>query len=111
MKESAFTIGVDYERRLTRLLGFGGVVEFADKRRDHILIATVDLHFGRFKLQTGPGFERREGPDGTEGLGIFRVGATYDYFFDRFSLSPVINVDFVEGEQVYVYGVNFGWGF
>ena len=43
---------------------------------------------------------------------VLRLGTAY-YFHvgSRFGIGPAVSVDFVEGEEVWVYGVNFEVGF
>ena len=43
---------------------------------------------------------------------VFRVAASYDIEFGRFSVSPIVYVDFVgETETNVTYGLSLGWGF
>ena len=39
------------------------------------------------------------------------VGVMYDFEVGGFSIAPAFNVDFVDSEEVLVYGVNIGKGF
>jgi len=40
------------------------------------------------------------------------VGASWEFeFSERFVLAPMFNVDFVDGDKVYVFGVEFGYKF
>jgi hypothetical protein len=54
-----------------------------------------------------PGFDYRQDRHDF----LFRAGVAYEFEIDRWSISPLFNVDFVDGEQVLVYGVSFGYGF
>ncbi len=54
-----------------------------------------------------PGFDYRQDRHDF----LFRAGVGYEFEIDRWSISPVFNVDFVDGEQVLVYGLSFGYGF
>ena len=43
---------------------------------------------------------------------VFRVAASFDIEFGRFSVSPIVYVDFVgETETNVTYGLSLGWGF
>ena len=61
--EDAFTLGIDYEYRLNRLLGVGGVAEYAFGPVDATtLLAAVDIHIARgLAVQAGTGVEFVEG--------------------------------------------------
>ncbi len=54
-----------------------------------------------------PGFDYRQDRHDF----LFRAGVGYEFEIDRWSISPEFNVDFVDGEQVLVYGLSFGYGF
>jgi hypothetical protein len=43
---------------------------------------------------------------------VFRLGVAYDiHLGERFELVPVVNLDLVEGEKAWVYGIAFTYGF
>ena len=109
---SAATIGLEYERRLSRKVGIGVLAEYVDgDRRDHVGMALVSLRPGRrAKLILGAGLERHEGKGEYAFLG--RVG--FGYAFEPVpgnSVSPEINLDFVDGHTLVVVGATIGWGF
>jgi hypothetical protein len=54
-----------------------------------------------------PGFERSDGDNEL----LIRVGGTYEIEFDGWSLTPELNLDFVDGDVLTVLGVTFGWKF
>lgn len=56
---------------------------------------------------TTPGIE--DGDHGNESL--FRLGSEYGYEVGTWEISPQIDVDFVNGDQVLVLGVTFGKAF
>ena len=57
-----------------------------------------------------PGIEI-EDEDGDNNF-LLRVGAAYEFeFAERWSLTPEFNVDFVDGDEVFVYGFSFGYEF
>ena len=45
------------------------------------------------------------------GEGMVRVGVGYDIPVGRMFITPTVNVDFVDSEEVLVYGLAFGFGF
>ncbi len=43
---------------------------------------------------------------------LCRAGAAYEFeIAERCSITPEFNVDFVDGDEVFVYGLSFGYGF
>ena len=43
---------------------------------------------------------------------VFRIGVGYDiHIGESFGIMPAINLDFVNNEEVWVYGLNFTYGF
>jgi hypothetical protein len=43
---------------------------------------------------------------------LFRIGAAYEFMLnERWMLTPEIAVDFVDGEEAFVYGLVLGYGF
>jgi hypothetical protein len=125
---TAYSLGVDYEYRLTGFLGLGLLAEavFAESQE---LIAglPVFLHpFGNFKALIAPMVLFSEAHDGgqeethkkaaTTELGKeahfgFRAGIAYDFHLGKLSLGPVVNYDYANGASTIVYGVNLGFGF
>ena len=41
----------------------------------------------------------------------FRLGAGYEVPLGRFSLTPLVTADLIDGRTTWVYGVAFGYGF
>ena len=97
-EEVAFTLGVDYERRLTPLLGIGGLVDFAlGDLRSAVFGVPVFFHpTERWKLFAAPGFERREG----ENNFLVRLGAGYSFDVGPVDLEPSFMVDFLDEDEV-----------
>ncbi len=122
-EEDGFTVGGDYEYRLHRLLGLGFEGEYAGgDLRETVVVFPVFFHPGAgLKLAAGPGFERaKEEAAGSELRAaeetrtnfLFRVSILYDFLVkERFTITPNVSLDFVNGRQVWVYGVSFGVGF
>ncbi len=102
-----FTLGIDYEYRLTELLGLGFVAEHAFGEIDATtLLAVADIHlFKGFALQVGPGVEIT--PD--EEFAIGRFGMLYEFEIGHhFTLSPQLHFDLSSGEDAVVFGLAFG---
>ena len=107
--ETAFTLGLDYEYRVNRLLGAGAVLEhaFGDLNSTTFLVV-ADIHIWRgLVTQIGPGFEVTNG----ETHFAARFGALYEFVFDEnLTVSPQIHYDISE-ENSLVFGLAFGFGF
>jgi hypothetical protein len=127
---SFFTAGVEYERRLMRVIGAGAELEYVTDADAWLLVFPVTLHpAGGLKIFGGPGFERSvaeveehersseehgEGP--RENHLLWRIGAGYAFeFAERYAVTPAVSVDFVRESgswaRAVVYGMSFGIGF
>jgi hypothetical protein len=108
--EDGFTVGLTYERRLSELLGVGGFYEYAAGDFDKWSIGVpLFIHpYGGFRFELAPGMEHRDGDDDF----LFRTGVGYEFeLSERWMMMPEFNVDFVDGDESYVFGVSFGYGF
>ena len=108
--ETVFTLGVDYEYRVNRLLGFGFVAEQAFGDIDATtLLAVTDIHVWRgLAFQVGPGVEFVD--DETYAVG--RLGALYEIELEGdFTIAPQVHYDFSEGEDAIVFGIAIGRAF
>ena len=112
-EHTAFTLGIDYEYRLGRLLGIGAVLEqaFGDIDATTVL-AVADLHVWRgLAVQTGPGVEFIDHAGETDEEFVYRIGVLYEFEQGAVTISPQLHLDLTsEGESV-VLGVAFGFGF
>lgn len=109
-RNTDFSIGVDYQYRVHRYLGLGALMDYAagDLRTTVFAAGAFIRPVGGLQILTAPGFESHAG----KRHALFRLGFYYEFpFADRFALTPNFNIDFVNGEQVYIYGVAFGVGF
>jgi hypothetical protein len=113
--EVAFTLGLDYERRINGLLGLGGVAEHAFGHIDATtLLAVADLHLWRgLAIQTGPGVELIDGKgeEDDEQVFVYRIGALYELEFGRATLSPQLHYDVTAEEHAVIFGVATGFNF
>jgi len=114
-EEVAFTLGLDYERRINGFLGLGAVVERAFGHIDATtLLAVADLHLWRgLAVQTGPGAEFIDGrgEEKDEQVFVYRIGALYELEFGRATLSPQLHYDVTTDEHAVVFGVATGFNF
>jgi hypothetical protein len=135
--DTEFTWGVDYKRRITDRWAVGGLFDYAGgELRNAVVAATVTwFPIGHLQLWAGPGVEFHQGRngdgDGDCGCGgkllsdegsehvdkdatyfLFRVGVGWDFRLGgSFGIVPAVNLDFVNDEEVWVYGLNFTYGF
>lgn len=119
------TVGADYEYRFHRRLGALASFEYVggDFREDLFAFTAAWHPWKGLRLIAGPGFDRElkrhEEPAHAEPAeahknvrGLFRTGAGYEFHIkEHFTVGPEIAVDILKGEKVFVYGINFGWGF
>ncbi len=107
-RDNGVALGIEYERRFTRAFGVGAVIErtFGDEVI-WVYVVPFAYHTGRWKFYVAPGIE--DGDHGSESL--IRLGGEYAYEVGGWEISPQLDVDIVDGDQVLVWGVTFGKGF
>ena len=108
--EHGFAGGIDYEFRFSKWVGVGFLAEAATGGlRDAVVAGMLFVHPWRGLLLTaGPGAEISS--HGSEFLA--RFGLAYQLpIGKRFTIAPNFNVDVVEGDPTYIYGLTFGIGF
>ncbi len=107
-RKASPAFGIEYERRIWARFGIGALAEYT-AGHEGFWIAAVPfaLHNGPWKFYVAPGFE--DSSEGTKPL--LRLGGEYGFEVGRWEISPQIDVDFVDGNQVLVMGVTFGLGF
>ncbi len=108
--ETVFTLGIDYEYRVSEFLGLGAVVEYAFGELDATtVLAVADLHLWRgLALQVGPGIEFVD----DETFAIGRIGALYEHELpNEFTISPQLHYDISGGEDTIVFGIAIGRAF
>jgi hypothetical protein len=102
-------LGVEYERRINESFGIGALAEYTFGDADFLVVAVPFIfHINSWKLLVAPGVEDSS-KHGTESL--VRFGAGYGFKTGGWMITPQLNVDFVDGEDVWVFGVGFGKGF
>lgn len=103
-RREGVTFGLEYEYRISSALGIGATAErVAGDFDTNVFVLPVALHSGPWKVYAGPGWEHTD--EGNEAL--FRVGVEYGFEAGRYEISPQIDVDFVDGERLFVIGVVF----
>ncbi len=110
--KNGFSIGLTYEYRLSELFGIGGLIEHAGEDfREWVLAVPFFLHpYKGWRFLVAPGIEIDD-EDGDNNF-LFRAGAAYEFeIAERWSITPEFNVDFVDGDEVLVYGLSFGYEF
>lgn len=128
--DTQFTWGLDYKRRIAERWAVGVLFDFAGgELRNAILAPSVSYWppgVGGLQLLAAPGVEFHEGRSGEShstakagGEGdkdatyfLLRLGVAYDiHLGGRFGVAPAVNLDFVNSEEVWVYGLTFTYGF
>ena len=106
---TAFTIGLDYQYRISRVFGVGAIFDHATGEINSILVApALFLHVKRFSFIVAPGVEFSD--ENTEF--VSRVGVGYVIEISRFSISPALFFDTERDENPsLVYGVSLGFEF
>ena len=63
-------------------------------------------------LTAAPGFEWADDEHGdSKSEFLVRVGIGYNFKIgEHFTLAPVYNIDFVDGEEIQIYGLSLGFG-
>ncbi len=129
---SSFSLGLDYERRLSTWIGLaiGGELVFEGDEREGLLGVLLNFHATRgLILGFGPGVEfAKERPEEHEGdasagsaeessesetEAVFRAGGLYEFEVGRrYTVAPTFYVDMISGKRpVYVWGLSVGLGF
>jgi len=136
--DTEFSWGIDYKRRIAERWAVGALFDYAGGSLRNAVVAAAVTWFpvGHLQLWAAPGVEFHQGRNGGNGDGdcgcggkllsdeggehadkdatyfLFRVGVGWDFHLGgRFGIVPAVNLDFVNGEEVWVYGLNFTYGF
>ncbi len=107
-REYGNTLGIGYERRVTKTFGVGFLAERTYSDLDFWVYAVPFAYrAGRWKVLVAPGVE--DSDHGTEFL--FRMGAEYAFEVGSWEIAPQLSIDFVDGEQLGVIGLALAKGF
>ena len=107
-KDRDFTIGLDYERRLTQRVGIGGLYDWvAEGNREFLIGVPVFLHPGKTAtLQVAPCVQRIR--EDKETNFVLRLGFSWGFDVGKMRIAPEILYDIAEGQDFVVFGVAFG---
>jgi hypothetical protein len=114
-EENGLALGLEYEVQWNERWGVGVDVEklFGDgQHRSSVVAIPVSFHATEnWRLFAGPGLEF--GSEKEKDKYLFRFGVAYEIAInERWSASPEILVDFIEGgAKTYVLGFAVGYGF
>ena len=110
-----FTLGVDYEYRLSEVFGIGlfGEMIFADHEETLVGVPFFfHIKNSPLKIVLAPGIAILEDHHGDKYEEfLLRGGIGYDIHLDAFSITPTVNVDVIDGNTSLAYGIAFGIGF
>ena len=106
--ENDASLGLTYERKFDRF-GTGFIVEFTDSdSRETILALPFFWHPAEpWRTVVAIGTEISDGDNSF----LTRIGGSYEIEFSGWSLSPEVNIDFVDRGTVLVFGASFVWKF
>ena len=99
-------LGVEYARHINDKFSIGAVAEYTFGDADVWVFAVpFGYSVGHWKMYVAPGIE--DGHHGKENL--LRLGVERAFEMSgNWEIAPQINVDIVDGEDVWVFGVFFG---
>ena len=107
-RDNGLALGIEYEWRLNQAFGIGALAEYTSGDLDAwVLAVPFAFHSGPWKFYAAPGIEDSDA--GSESL--LRLGGEYGFHRGDWEISPQVDVDFVDGNEIYVIGVTFGRGF
>jgi hypothetical protein len=108
-RETEAAIGLEYSRRINEHFSIGGVAEYTGGDADlWVAVLPFGWHLGHWKLFVAPGVE--DGHHGKEEL--IRLGVEYAFELGGgWEIAPQVNVDFVDSDDVWVFGLVFARGF
>ncbi|WOJ98242.1 hypothetical protein R0137_06650 [Congregibacter brevis] len=102
-RNQGLTLGLEYEYRASERFGVGAILEHVGGDFDtNIAVLPVAYHRGPWKVYAGPGVEDSEEEGSTF---LVRLGLEYGFHFGKYEVSPQIDVDFVDDEQLFIFGV------
>ena len=110
--KSYFTVGVDYVYKtglMDNKLSAGVFAEGFRATGYDVFIAGIPFVYqiDHAKVVVGFGVENKK----SNNYGLVRLGTGYDFHFGNYSISPVLNFDYVKEKTAVNYGVTFGIGF
>lgn len=108
--DSGFTMGPTYERRLSELIGIGFFNEYAMGDMDKWSIGLpVFFHPNEgWRFVVAPGMQHKGGDTDF----LLRAGVGYELeLAESWIVVPQLNLDFADGDTIYVFGASIGYRF
>jgi hypothetical protein len=109
--ETEFTYGIEYEYKFDHQWGVGAVYEKTDDahHEDGVTVKLASIYYHPVNnVRLGLGFgEEKIGGDHPHTEDLYRLSASYDFHVADFGIAPTLAVDFIDGEEAYVFGVAF----
>jgi hypothetical protein len=105
--KTAFAIGVDYQYRIKKWVGIGGLVDYAMGDFKSTLVGIpLFLHASDFEFTIAPAVEFSDG----DAAIALRLGAAYEFKTSVVSISPSVFFDTVRDDKpAWVYGISLGF--
>ena len=106
-ESSAFALGIDYQYRISKIVGVGLVMDYSFGDIESLLLApAVFLHVSALEFVVAPGMELSN----DDISGIIRLGVSYEFeLTERLTLSPSLLYDTERNlEESIVYGLAIG---
>ena len=106
-------LGLEYARYFNPSFAIRGIIEYTSGDDDFWVVAVPFAYrTGPWTAYIAPGFEVEELKDRpSDSHWLLRVGGEYGFEIGKVEVAPQINVDFVEGDTVFVFGVTVGTRF
>ena len=106
------TSGIEAAYRATKRFSVGPIVEHLPDAGDGfqatMVLGTAHLHATKnIRLIGGGGREYHHGDE----FSVWRAGAAYDFHIRHMHISPTVNMDVVDNNQNFVFGVTFARAF
>ena len=100
--------GLEYERRFSESFGAGLLIERSWGDHNATIYALPLIrHINQWKLFAAPGIEDSHG----HSENMVRIGAGYELPMESIKVTPVLAVDFVGGETIYILSFSLGFSF
>lgn len=107
--ETEFTYGFEYEYKFNQSWGVGAIYEKVDDAHhgDGVSVKVAKLFYHpTSNLRFGIGFgEEKIGGYHPHTEDLYRISASYEHHVGQFGIAPTIAVDFIDGEEAYVFGI------
>ena len=109
--ETHFTYGVEYEYKFNQTWGVGAVYEKVEDAHhgDGVTVSLAQLFYHPLKnVRMGVGLGKEKiGGAHPHSENLYRVSANYDFHVGDFGIEPTVAIDFIDGDQAYVFGLAF----